>query len=431
MNRLDEVSLSMRQRIEQDTNIDQKRVYPKIAYILNSFPALSETFILQEILELERQELTLHLFSLAKPATGKRTTVKWEGRSHLTYLASHSKLTLLASAGRRLLKAPLCSLRVFLRMIKHYDLRATGRALFYAMHLSEQLEREQIRHLHAHYATESAEVAQAVHLLTGISYSFTAHAYDIYLSPKAHLAYKMSMARFVVTCTRYNQRYLTEIDERLVERIHCIYHGLNLRSFPTPMLANIRESQDSPCILAVSRLVEKKGLSYLVQACRILKDRGHRFTMRIVGEGPLREPLGQEIQELGLGDRILLSGAAAHKDVIGMYQQAAIVALPCIVSKNGDRDGIPNVLVEALYMGLPVISTPISGIPELISTEVNGLLVPPQDSAALADALARLLDDPELRNRLGTAGRQTVLERFDMARNTTHLLQLLFAPEEK
>jgi glycosyltransferase involved in cell wall biosynthesis len=114
-----------------------------------------------------------------------------------------------------------------------------------------------------------------------------------------------------------------------------------------------------------------------------------------------------------------------------MYQQAAIVALPCIVSKNGDRDGIPNVLVEALYMGLPVISTPISGIPELISTEVNGLLVPPQDSAALANALARLLDDPELRNRLGTTGRQMVLERFDMACNVTHLLRLLCAPKEE
>src|SRR5690348_14452567 len=125
MSRLDEVSLSTQQRTEQGTNIAQKRVYPKLAYILNSFPALPETFILQEILELEQQELTLHLFSLAKPAAGKRTTVKWEGRSHLTYLANNSKLTLLASAGRRLLKAPLHCVRVFLRMIKHYDLRAT------------------------------------------------------------------------------------------------------------------------------------------------------------------------------------------------------------------------------------------------------------------------------------------------------------------
>jgi glycosyltransferase involved in cell wall biosynthesis len=144
-----------------------------------------------------------------------------------------------------------------------------------------------------------------------------------------------------------------------------------------------------------------------------------------VGEGPLRPALKQEIRELALAERVELRGAEPHERVIELYQQATIMTLPCIVGKNGDRDGIPNVLVESLYMGVPIVSTPVSGIPELITSEVNGLLVPPNDTVALAAALRRLLDDPALRDRLATAGRQTVLEQFDMIRNVTHLIDLM------
>jgi glycosyltransferase involved in cell wall biosynthesis len=157
----------------------------------------------------------------------------------------------------------------------------------------------------------------------------------------------------------------------------------------------------------------------------MLTDQGYDFTCRIVGEGSLRPVLEREIRKLRLTGRVELWGAERHEQVIEMYRHATLVALPCVIGENGDRDGIPNVLVESLYMGVPVVSTPVSGIPELITPEVNGLLVAPRDSAALAAAIGRLFADPRLCSRLALAGRQTVLARFDMARNATRLLQLL------
>ena len=179
-----------------------------------------------------------------------------------------------------------------------------------------------------------------------------------------------------------------------------------------------------PLILSVARLVEKKGLIYLLQACRSLKDRGYDFRCRIVGEGPLRPSLERLIRDLALTGQVELRGAETHEHVIEMYRQATLMVLPCVVSENGDRDGIPNSLVESLYMGVPVISTPVSGIPELIKSEVNGLLVPPHDSASLAAAIVRLFEDAGLRQRLAAGGRQTVLAQFDMAANTQHLMRL-------
>lgn len=400
---------------------------PKIAYLLSSFPCLSETFILQEILELERQKVPLLLFSLSEPgpSTAMTTEAVWGGRAPITYISRSSMLTLFAAAAWRFLKAPWRFLRTSILMLGHYHRRSVFKHLLYAAYLAEQLERAGTAHLHAHYATEPTSVAQAVHLLTGIRYSFTAHAYDIYLSPKAELTYKMGMAHFIVTCTAYNQRYLVDlVKQNLAERIHCVHHGLNLGAFPSNT-SNSSMLLRPPLLLAVGRLVEKKGLSYLLRACRILQDQGYTFTCRIVGEGPLRQTLEREIRELALSERVELWGAETHERVIEMYQRATIATLPCIISQNGDRDGIPNVLVEAMCMGVPVVSTPVSGIPELITSGINGVLVPPNNSSALATALASLLDDPLLCCRLAAAGRQTVLEQFDMAHNTKQLIQLL------
>lgn len=403
---------------------------PNIAYLLNSFPGLSATFILQEILELERQGLRLRIYALSKPSNSGLVPAAQDVQAPVMYIPRHSIVTLLATAGRRILKSPWRFLRTCIVIGVHYRPQAVLRNLQYLLYaacFADQIEREGITCLHGHHATAPTSVAQALHLLTGIPYSFTAHAYDIYLSPKRELAFKMRMARFVVTCTAYNHRYLAAlVDQAGGERIHCIYHGLNLRIFPSDgPVASVQVTP--PLILLVGRLLEKKGQSYLLRACLILKNQGYNFVCRIVGEGPLRQVLEQEIRELALTDKVELWGAEAHERVIEMYQQATIATLPCVISKNGDRDGIPNVLVEALCMGVPVVSTPVSGIPELITSEVNGLLVPPNDSVALAAALARLLDDPSLRCRLAAAGRQTVLERFDMGRNTQNLVQLFCA----
>ncbi len=421
--------MSTHQSKAQDKMQYQWLAPTKIAYLLNTFPALSETFILEEILELERQGVPLHLFSLSEPPSSNFNKVAWGGQTPVTYISRYSRSALVRIAMRRFLKAPWRFLRTGILMLSHYRthhriLSVLG-YLLYSAYLADKLEQESITHLHAHFATESTSVAQAVHLFTGITYSFTAHAYDIYLSPKTELIYKISMARFVSTCSTYNQRYLAAlVDQQLGERIRHINYGLNLRDLPSKAPTAF-EQPGSPLILTVARLVEKKGLIYLVRACKVLKDQGYNFTCRIVGEGPLRPVLEQEIREYALNDRVELWGAETNERVIQMYQEATIVTLPCIISKNGDRDGLPLVLIEASYMGVPVVSTTVAGIPELITPEVNGLLVPPNDSIALAGALARLLEDPLLRCRLAVAGQQTIVSQFDLSRNAGQLLDLI------
>jgi len=406
---------------------DRRQGSPKIAYLIKCFPRLSETFILHEVLELERQGLPLRIFSLLEPA-GKVNKAVQDVQAPVTYVPHgfpSGMLILFAAAARRFLKHPWTFLGICLAALMRFHHPATPRHLFYAAYLATQLEQEGITHLHAHYANTPATVALLAHQFTGIPYSFTAHAKDIYLSRKESLVYKMKEARFVVTCTGYNQQHLASLTGQQGDvAIHRIYHGLNLRAFPCHTSA-VSVPLVRPLILSVARLVEKKGLLYLLQACRILTDQGYDFTCRIVGEGELRPALEQHIRDLSLTDQVELCGAETHERVIAMYQQATLVALPCIVSENGDRDGIPNVLVESLYMGVPVVSTPISGIPELITSEEDGLLVPPRDSKALAGAMARLLDDPLLRRRLAVAGRQAVLAQFDMAHNVRRLKSLL------
>ena len=407
---------------------------PQVAYLIKCFPRLSETFILHEVLELERQGLPLRIFSLLEP-TGKVNQAAQEVHARVTYFPQGFPLRILilmATALRRFLKNPWSFLKIGVGALVRFHNRATPKHILYAAYLAEQLERENITHLHAHYANTPATVALLAHQITGIPFSFTAHAKDIYLSRQDSLAYKLSAASFVATCTGYNQQYLTSLlDSRSAAAIHRIYHGLDLRVFPRRIagVAEITAPPARPLILTVARLVEKKGLVYLLHACRQLVDWGYDVNCRIVGEGPLRATLEQQIRDLVLDDHVELCGAETHERVIEMYQQATLFVLPSIVAENGDRDGIPNVLVESLYLGVPVVSTSVSGIPELIQSERNGLLVPARDSAALAAALTRLLNSPQLRQRLATAGRETVLAHFDMSANAQRLLNLFLNPE--
>jgi glycosyltransferase involved in cell wall biosynthesis len=402
----------------------------KIIYLLDSFPVLSQTFVLQEILELQRKGLSIHVFSLFEPSYAEAAQGEWSGSVPVTYTSHQSRLHLFTIALRRFFLAPRRFLRTALLTLAHHNPRTAISYLCYAAFVADQIEHRGIAHMHAHFAMGGASVAQIVHLLTSIPYSFTTHAYDIYLARASTLAYKMRMAHFVVTCSVYNKHYLQKlVDQHVGKRIHCVYVGLNLDLFPAPVSVTTTPEK-VPLIVAVSRLVEKKGLLYLVLACRALKDQGYNFTCRIVGEGPQRPLLEQTIRQQALTESVELVGAATHEHVIKMYQQATIVSLPCIIATNGDRDGIPNALMEALYMQIPVVSTPVSGISELVSEEKNGLLVPPQDTYALAAALARLLDDSSLRSRLGQAGRRTIIERFDLVKNAQCLIDLFFDIEQ-
>jgi glycosyltransferase involved in cell wall biosynthesis len=235
---------------------------------------------------------------------------------------------------------------------------------------------------------------------------------------------KLANAKFVSTCTAYNRSYLSQFGKDLFNhKLLCIYHGLELERY-----VNVQRTKlGRPVILSVGQLQERKGLSYLVDACGILQDRGIQFECRIVGEGPLRQTLQDQIHRLGLDNSVRLLGALPHEEVIAQYQEATVFALPAILGKDGDRDGIPNVILEALSMGLPVVSTAHSGIPEVIEEGTNGLLVPPEDGEALSSALARLICDPEMQIAFGKAGRQIVADRFNPEKNARRLLEAFIA----
>jgi glycosyltransferase involved in cell wall biosynthesis len=274
-----------------------------------------------------------------------------------------------------------------------------------------------VSHLHAHFGTEPTTVAMLASQLSGLPYSFAAHAYDIYDQSRVNpvlLKEKIHLAQFVVTCTEYNRRTLRELAGRAAARkIIRIYHGVPVTRFRSNQSVQRRRH----LILAVGRLVEKKGFPYLLHALKILREKGRSFQCLIVGEGEERENLAGQINALGLRDLVGLPGARPQEQVLNLMKQATLFVLPCVVSDSGNRDGLPNALVEALAVGLPAISTTLSGIPELIEHGVNGLLVPPGDSVSLALAIEQMLMDPDLRERLARNGIKKVRECFDLRKN--------------
>ena len=402
----------------------------RLVYIIGTYPLLSTTFIDREIKILRQWGLDLQLVAIRRPGGILPLSAEQQklqrGAIYLlpvdwsNFVIGHLFFALFR------FRAYFGTL-FYLLTQPHPDLRARFMTLLhfaegvYAAHL---LRGQLLGQLHAHFVDRAAVVALVSSRLLNVPYSLTAHARDIYVKPVL-LHAKISEAKFITTCTAYNQAYLLQmIGEELNGKLYLAYHGLYLDDYQP---SSSQPQRDRPLILSVGRLTEKKGFPYLIAACRRLKEQGYDFACHIVGEGPLRQELETLIAQLGLEDTITLCGAMPHEDVIEKYKKAMIFVLPCILSKDGDRDGIPNVLLEAMAMQVPVVSTRHSGIPELVQDRVNGLLVPPGDEEALTIALAELLDNPDLRGKLGQRGRQKVVKDFDVERNARHLFDLFVA----
>ena len=391
---------------------------------MSTWPRLSATFILNEVIAVERSGGSLRIFSIKDPDGEPIHARVAQVRARVTYLSlrRHWKSALQANwrlfCGRpgRYIRALLQALRYRRRVVLPQFLQAG--------YLAHELLREPVEHLHAHFAHAPTLVAMFTHELIGIPYTFTAHAKDIYVeTPPALLRAEAQRAQAVITCTEYNRRYLSsQIGPTSVGKLHCIYHGLDLSQFEFTWPRAL--DGGPPVILSVARLVEKKGLSDLIVAASILRRRDRCFRMEIIGDGPLRQVLETQLLELGLSDQVKLLGAQTHDMVCGAYQRASVFALPCVVTPDGDRDGIPNALIEAMGSGIPVVSTPVSGIPELIESEHEGLLVTPGNPTLLADALDRLLTQPELSERLARAARAKIEVHFSIDRSSAQLLAL-------
>ncbi len=402
-----------------------------IAYILKMYPRFSETFIVNEILELERQGMDVRIYSLHKPDDGRFHASLARVKASVVYVPQYplAEMGKILPAHRALLRLNRSRYLSVLGYSLSRGHRYAIRRFLQAGVIAEHISRHPADALHAHFATSAARAAMLVGQLLGLPYSFTAHAKDIFhqeVNPDS-LRSKIRAARFVVTVSEFNRRHLEGL---MAERpgpggeVRRLYNGIDLAAF-TPGPSARREPG---LILGAGRLVEKKGFADLIRACALLSAQGLDYRCEIVGSGEQKGALNDLIVELQVQDRVKLVGPLPQEDVLQAYRRATVFALPCIIGQDGNRDGLPTVLLEAMACGLPAVSTEVTGIPEIIDHEQNGLIVPPGDPDALAAALARLLAEPALRERMAQAARLKVEREFDLRRNAGVLRGWLEGP---
>ena len=393
---------------------------PRVGYVVKRYPRYSETFIVTEILAHEAAGLAVEIFALGNPMESHFQDSIARVRAPVTYLAADgggraSDLWAAVSAAADELPGLWAALPA--------AAGEPGREVYQAVLLARHARARGITHLHAHFATSAATVARLAARFAGVPFTFTAHAKDIYheeVRPE-DLRRKLADAAAVVTVSDYNARHLRATHGPAADRVVRVYNGMDLGRLPFAAPAD-----RPPVILAVGRLVEKKGFADLIDACGLLAARGRVFRCRIVGSGDQEPQLRRRIGELGLDGRVELLGPRPQDEVFALVRSAAMLAAPCVVSDDGNRDGLPTVLLEAMALGTPCVATDVTGIPEAIRHGQTGLIVPQHDPATLAGALDRLLTDPALRVDLAAAARRLIEAEFD-ARRTAAQLRAIFA----
>lgn len=401
----------------------------RVLYVVKRYPRLSETFILNEIRALERCGIQIEIVSLMQAEAGEQHAVTRDIAAQVEYFpsrflslvwrtaCSHVASAFANPAGyaRALLAA--CSWAVESRkpasLWKHF-LRAG--------HVAAIAHKRGHTRLHAHFAHGPSTVAHLASLMSSVPFSFTAHAKDLYLSRSSSIARRVAAATFVATCTKYNADYIANaVAPADRSKIALIYHGIDLAPFQHLAQTRIVRNSAPYKLLCVGRLVEKKGISDLIHACRLLRDNGIAVECTIVGSGPLRSSLQQLIDDVHLCDCVTLTGAMSHERLRTFFERAEAFVLPSTIANDGDRDGIPNVLVEAAAAKIPVITTAISGIPELIEDGLTGLLVQPRSPAMLAEAIRATLEHPEETALRVAAAAALVALRFNVFHNSERL----------
>jgi glycosyltransferase involved in cell wall biosynthesis len=379
---------------------------------------------------LENLGFSLHLFSMRQPREAFTHHSVSRIRARVDYLPE----TLLAPLpiliyhnGLLARSRPSLYAQAFRLMLKRWSRTrkvATVKHLLQAGYLVHALlPGKGVRYLHAHFAHSPTSVAMFASKLSGIPFSFTAHAKDIYTSDPRQLREKITMAEFVVTCTEYNRRFLQGLVPE-ARSIHCVYHGIDADLFTAP--SEPREPSAPYQVLSIARLVEKKGLPTVFRALRHLIDQGHSLRYTLIGDGEERQPLLDLVSRLKLNTVFDWLGSMPHEQVLQHYRKADLFVLGCEVASNGDRDGIPNVFLESMAMGVPVLATRVSAIPEVVADGRTGLLVPPGQPETMAGGMSRLLFDRDLRQRIIVAARHRVRNDFDN-RKLIHELAALFA----
>ena len=391
----------------------------RVGYVVKMYPRFSETFIVSELLALEAAGTAVDVISLRPPADGRFHESLAQVRASVTYLP-HAGLRAadvwgaLRSGAEELPGLPACLPELLAVPV--------GDAV-QAVELARLVRTRGLVHLHAHFGSLATTVARLAGMLAEVPYSFTAHAKDIFhesVEP-ADLRRKLADASAAVTVSDFNLSYLRTTYGEDAGRVVRVYNGLDLERFA------YRPADDRPPVVAaVGRLVEKKGFDDLLEAVALLVRSGRRVSVDLVGTGPLEGALRAQVAALGLQEVVRMPGPLPQGQVREVVQRAAVFAAPCVIGRDGNRDGLPTVLLEAMALGTPCVATPVTGIPEVVRDGETGLLVPERDPAALAAALGRLLDDGALRTRLAEQARALMERDFD-SRRQAQALRALFA----
>ena len=393
---------------------------PRFAYLFERFPSFGQTFCYREVAELDHQDITPPIFSIRNPTD--EPPQDWDTRvvERVHYLPNEKELL---EEVRHAAKKGEIGADIVAALDK-WGRRSDFLRLYQAVYVGLRLQKTGINHLHAHFAGMAARTAFWINKFFSITFSFTAHANDIF-SPRQFeigLDKLVDSSRAIVTETDYAARFLCEQFPRRSDRVHRIYNGLDLTEF-----GRADFSSTPPLIIAVGRLIPKKGFSDLIRACALLAERGKSFRCEIIGEGPLGEELRRQIDDMHLQNNVELTGAKPQTQLRGRLAAANVFVLPSVMDPDGGMDNLPTVIMEAMATGLPVVSTNIGGIPEMIIDNETGFLVEPGDTAAMADAIEIVINDSSSAARLGHSGYERARTLFSIEKNVRELCALLSA----
>lgn len=423
---MDAVVTKERKRTQHQNKPPQRRqMVDKVAYIMSRFPKLTETFILYEMVALEKAGVQVELFPLLKEEQDVHhaEVARYMKKAHFHPFIS---LPIILANLSFFLRKPITYIKMILDIMtstfgsRKFFIGAIG-IIPKSVRFAYEMEKLGVKHVHCHFCNHPAVAGFIITRLTGIPFTFTAHGSDLHVERRM-LDKKIEASATAVTVSNFNKEVMvTECGEEMRDKIEVIHCGVD----PNLFKDRVKEETDEPFqIVCVASYEEVKGHKYLVKACEVLSQRGIDYTCHFIGYGPLRQEVEKQIADAGLSDNFKIYGGLPRTEVLKMYEIADTFVLPSVPTSNGKKEGVPVVLMEAMSSCVPVISSQISGIPELVKDGHSGLLTEPRDVNGLADALQKLHDNPALRRKLGKAGRRFVQEEFNLEENTQKLFDL-------
>jgi colanic acid/amylovoran biosynthesis glycosyltransferase len=391
---------------------------PRFAYLFERFPSFGQTFCYREVAELDRQDVAPSIFSIRKPKN--EPSQDWDTNivERVHYLPEEKELVedVRRAAKKRKLGTDI------LVALDEWGRRTDFLRLYQAVYVGLRLREMGVGHVHAHFAGMAARTAFWINKFFSITFSFTAHANDIFVPTdfEVGLGKLVDTAQAIVTETDYAAQFLRERFPDRAGRVHRIYNGLDLSEFGRADFSSV-----PPLIISVGRLIPKKGFSDLIRVCALLADRGKSFRCEIIGQGPIENDLRNEIAQHGLQRYVILAGTKPQSQLRQCLAAANVFVLPSVIDPEGGMDNLPTVIMEAMSTGLPVVSTNIGGIPEMVIENETGFLVEPGDAVAMADAINKIIGDTSVARRLGQSGYERAGTLFSIEKNVRELCMLI------